>query len=44
MPIGQRSDGRKSKPSKYKNVPDDQFADTTNWEYPIDTEEHVHAG
>lgn len=43
MAISQRSDGRKSKPSKYASVPDDQFADRTNWEYPIDTEEHVRA-
>lgn len=35
-------DGKPKKPKEYENVPDDEFADTENWKYPIDAS-HVMA-
>jgi phage I-like protein len=38
--IGVKEDGSVTKPSEYKDIPDGQFADPTNYAYPIDSE-HV---
>jgi len=35
--------GYKTKPSKYKNVPDELFADKANWKFPCDTPARVKA-
>lgn len=43
MKIGETDTGNKSKPSKYENVEKKEFADTTNYKYPLDSEDHVRA-
>lgn len=39
--IGAKEGGNKTKPSKYKDIPDDEFGDPVNYRYPLD-EEHIH--
>jgi len=39
---GLQAMAKPKKPKEYENVPDDEFADTENWKYPIDAE-HVMA-
>jgi len=34
--IGKKEEGHKTKPAKYKDIPDSQFADPTNYKYPVD--------
>jgi len=38
--IAPKEDGNLTKPSEYEKIPDDQFADLTNYRYPVDAE-HV---
>jgi hypothetical protein len=40
--IAPKDGGNLTKPSEYANIPDDQFADLTNYRYPVDAE-HVQA-
>ncbi len=40
--IGVKEGGNVTKPSKYKDVPDDEFGDPVNYRYPLD-EDHIHA-
>ncbi|MDA8170310.1 MAG: hypothetical protein M0Z48_00575 [Nitrospiraceae bacterium] len=40
--IGMKAGGNRTKPSRYKDIPDDEFADPVNYRYPLD-EEHIHA-
>ncbi len=40
--ISAKEGGNVTKPSKYADVPDDEFGDPVNYRYPLD-EEHIHA-
>ena len=40
--IGKKEEGHRTKPPKYKHIPDSQFADPVNYKYPLDCE-HVQA-
>jgi len=42
-PPSPKPHGHKTKPSKYKDVPDELFADKANWKFPCDTPARVKA-
>ena len=42
LAISVKKEGHRSKPAKYKHIPDDEFADPVNFKYPID-KKHVQA-
>ncbi len=41
--IAEKDEGHKTKPAKYKHIPDNEFADPVNFKYPIDREHVVAA-